>query len=94
MKFKETQQSEIENFFKAWMQADKAQKLLRTSLDILQETAKVFTNEDITPTASYTDGVHIIWEDWNSWGCHLFFFPQEFLDACNQRKTKEPEKQC
>ena len=94
MKFKETQQTEIENFFKAWMQADKAQKLLRTALDILQESAKVFTNEEITPTASYTDGVHIIWENWNSWGCHLFFSPQEFLDACNQRNTKEPEKQC
>lgn len=88
MKFKETQQTEIENFFKAWMQADKAQELLRTSLVILQETAKVFTNEEITPTASYTDGVHIIWENWNSWGDHHFFSPQEFLDACEEKKNK------
>ena len=85
----EKQNAEIERFYKAWKQVDHAQNLLKLALDILEETAKVFTDETIYPTASFMDGVSIKWEDFDLCGVRDFFSPADFLIACEQRKTKK-----
>jgi len=85
----EKQNAEVERFYKAWEQADYAQSLLKTALDILEETAKVFTKETICPTASFMDGIFIKWENFSQWGAEDFFSPKDFLDTCEQRKTKK-----
>ncbi len=83
------QNAEIKRFYEAWEQADRAQMLLRSALAILEEAAKDFTDEAVQPTASYTDGVCIKWEAFDTWGFRDFFSPEEFLTACKQRKIKQ-----
>ena len=85
----EKQNTKVKHFYKAWEKADNAQKLLRSALEALEESAKVFTKEEVCPAASFVDGITIQWEDFNIWGDRNFFSPEEFLDACKQRKTKE-----
>ncbi len=85
----ERQNAEIKRFYKAWEQANNAQSLLSSALNILEETAKVFTKEEICATASFTDGIFIKWVGFDSWGVRDFFSPKDFLTACKQKEIKE-----
>ena len=79
---KKMEKDDLNELYLKWIKAEKKTEELRKALDDLEKTAKKFTNEDITPSSSMFDGVHIIWESYNIWGSAMFYNPHDFINAC------------
>lgn len=78
-------EDKIQNFYKKWLNAEKKSNELTKALQALEKEAKKFTNTDITATSSMSDGVAIVWEDFDIWGQGIFYMPCNFINACIEK---------